>query len=133
MRAMLISIRHEFAEKIYSGDKCFELRKFVPHCDYLTKCYIYEPLPVGRITGWFLYGGFYQAEKYHFLMDWHAFIGIDPVRYFRYYNDRASVVAWLVLRPSRQDCGTLQACGIARAPQSYMFFDDSILNIDNDD
>ena len=45
MRAVLISIRPKWCEKIINGDKTIEVRKTRPKLDTPFKCYIYCTLP----------------------------------------------------------------------------------------
>lgn len=55
---VIMSIKPEYASKIYSGEKWVELRK--DNCKKLSDCdvvYLYETLPVKRITGKFTIQG----------------------------------------------------------------------------
>jgi hypothetical protein len=56
MSTFVFSIRHEFAEKIYSGEKTVELRSVLPANPALKagdSVALYETKPIGRITGSF--------------------------------------------------------------------------------
>lgn len=44
-KAVLISIRPEWCQKIASGEKTIEVRKTIPHMVPPFKCYIYQCLP----------------------------------------------------------------------------------------
>lgn len=60
MKAILLSIKPEWAEKIYNGEKTIEWRKSRPRIDrnnHHTRVYIYETAPVKRITGCFTLHG----------------------------------------------------------------------------
>ena len=48
----MLSIRPEFASLIYGGKKTVELRRRAPKVA-VRRVYVYETLPVGRVTGWF--------------------------------------------------------------------------------
>lgn len=41
MKAIMISIKSEWVEKILNGEKTIEIRKTMPKCDLPIKCYIY--------------------------------------------------------------------------------------------
>ena len=45
MKAIIISIRPEWIEKILNGEKTIEIRKTKPNCDLPIKCYIYCTKP----------------------------------------------------------------------------------------
>ena len=65
MKAILLSIKPEWAEKIYNGEKTIEWRKSRPRIDRNnrhTRVYIYETAPVKRITGYFTLHGCYELD-----------------------------------------------------------------------
>jgi predicted transcriptional regulator len=65
MKAILLSIKPEWAEKIYNGEKTIEWRKSRPRIDRNnchTRVYIYETAPVKRITGYFTLAGCYEVD-----------------------------------------------------------------------
>lgn len=45
MKAILISVRPEWVEKILNGEKTIEIRKTMPKCELPIKCYIYCTKP----------------------------------------------------------------------------------------
>ena len=54
MISVVLSIHHEWAERIYSGEKGIEVRRGSIGPDFAgeaVQAYLYETLPVGRITG----------------------------------------------------------------------------------
>ena len=62
MKAILITIKSEYASMIYAGYKRIELRKRTPKVPIGTPCLIYEPLPIGRVTGYFTYAGSFNFD-----------------------------------------------------------------------
>ncbi len=50
---ILLSIKPEFADKILSGEKCFEFRKVIPRNKGIHTVVIYATMPVGKIIGEF--------------------------------------------------------------------------------
>jgi hypothetical protein len=52
MTDAIFSIKHRYAECIYSGHKCIELWRTAPKTP-IERAWIYETAPVKRITGWF--------------------------------------------------------------------------------
>ena len=118
---VIISIRHAFAEKIYSGEKRYELRKRVPKVELGTRCWIYEPKPVGKVTGFFTYLGCFRGTKEEVYNNCKDYIGINREAYMQYYSNESVAHAWLVVAPHRCKPFTLQEAGIKSAPQSYIF------------
>jgi hypothetical protein len=51
-KAVLISIRPEWCEKIINGQKTIEVRKTRPKMDTPFKCYIYRSVQGGVGYGW---------------------------------------------------------------------------------
>ena len=49
--ALLLSLKPKFAAAIYEGRKRVEFRRLSPRCQTPIKAFIYETLPVGRVTG----------------------------------------------------------------------------------
>ena len=118
---IIISIKHAFAEKIYSGEKRYELRKRIPKMQLGTRCWIYELKPIGKVTGFFTYMGCYSATKEVVFDYCKDYIGIDRDAFMQYYNNESVAHAWQVVAPHRCKQFTLQDAGIMRAPQSYIF------------
>jgi predicted transcriptional regulator len=52
MTDAIFSIKHRYAERIYSGHKCVELRRTALKMP-IERSWIYETAPVKRVTGWF--------------------------------------------------------------------------------
>jgi predicted transcriptional regulator len=52
MTDAIFSIKHRYAEHIYSGHKCVELRRTTPKMP-IERAWIYETAPVKMVTGWF--------------------------------------------------------------------------------
>ena len=124
MRAVLISIKHEYAAKIYAGTKIHELRKRAPHIPLGTLCLIYEPLPVGRVTGCFTYAGVRVFRVAH--IEW-SFLCQCQVSYNAlqdYYNGMEFGYAWSIMDPRPfSPTYSLSTLGLSLPPQSYQFID----------
>ena len=65
MKAIMLSIHPEWAEKIYSGEKTVEWRKHIPSADFIDKVFLYETAPVCRVTGCFDYNFYYSLVFKH--------------------------------------------------------------------
>lgn len=117
---VIISIRHEFAEKIYSSEKLYEFRKRIPNIEVGTRCWIYEPLPTGKVTGFFIYGGCYRDEKAKVWELCKEAAGISRETFMQYYKNNSYAHAWLVGNFSRCPRFDLKDVGINQSPQSYI-------------
>jgi predicted transcriptional regulator len=49
---LLLSIRPIFAAAIYNRDKVYEFRRSTPRYGMPGPAFIYETMPIGRVTGW---------------------------------------------------------------------------------
>lgn len=117
---VIISIRHQYAEKIYSGEKLYEFRKRWPNIFINTRCWIYEPLPIGKVTGFFIYGGCIREEKGKVWVHCKKDAGITWEGFMQYYSRDFYANAWIVLKAYRCPAFDLKNIGINRAPQSYV-------------
>jgi len=68
MTDAIFSIKHRYAEHIYSGHKCVELRRTSPKTP-IERAWIYETAPVKRVTGWFEPGQIYPAMDCEALLE----------------------------------------------------------------
>ena len=116
---ILISIKSKYAKSIYRGRKKYELRKVTPKIPEGTRCYIYEPLPRGMVTGHFTYVGVIVMEKFKFWHFYHDKLGVSYEEYLAYYKGHDKVHAWMIICPLRFFSPyTLKEIG-QYAPQSY--------------
>lgn len=121
---ILISIHHKYAESIYAGTKTWELRKCRLNVQPGTKCYIYEPLPVGKVTGYFIFQGCVKSEKDFFWKLHGNDCGMTADDYFKYYQKKRYVYAWRIARAYEYvDPFTLQDMRY-RAPLSFRYIQD---------
>jgi predicted transcriptional regulator len=65
---MTNAIFYRYAERIYSGHKCVELRRTAPK-RVIERAWIYETAPVKRVTGWFEPGLIYPAMDCEALLE----------------------------------------------------------------
>ena len=125
---IILSIKPEWAEKIYSGEKCVEWRKTMPkrfrHCDMV---FLYETAPVKKITGFLKLDGIAiikpeNLNKCHDLIE----LGCLEERELKKYAGGKPIYGWLIketVRFSGEDLKEigegLEAFGVKRAPQSW--------------
>lgn len=124
MKAILITIKSDYASQIYAGMKTIELRKRTPKVPIGTPCLIYEPLPIGRVTGYFTYAGSFNFDT---LCINQSFLRNARISYYKicaYYESQLIGVAWVIKRPTPfPDAMSLADFNVGRAPQSYRIID----------
>ena len=124
MKAILISIKHQYAAAIYAGTKVFELRKRTPKIPLGTLCIIYEPLPVGRVTGCFTYSGIHVFRVASITWSFLCQCQISYNALQNYYRGQEFGHAWSILNPRPfSPTYSLSTFGLTRPPQSYQFID----------
>ena len=109
---------------IYAGYKTIELRTRAPKVPIGTQCLIYQPLPIGRVTGYFTYAG---SFNFHTLFTEQSLLmkaGISYSRMRVYYAHQLIGVAWNIQRPTPfPDALSLTDFNVFHAPQSYQIID----------
>ena len=124
MKAILITIKSEYVSLIYAGYKTIELRKRAPKVPIGTICLIYEPLPIGRVTGFFIYAGSFEFDTLCTEQSLLKKAGISYSRMRDYYAHQLIGVAWNIERPTPfLDAMSLTDFNVSQAPQSYQFID----------
>lgn len=98
---ILISIEHKYAESIYKRTKRYELGKVTPKIPEGTKCYIYEPLPKGKVTGYFIYAGEIVMDKFLFWQFNNDKLGVTYDEYLEFYEGHEKVHAWMITFPTK--------------------------------
>lgn len=133
---IIISLKPEYAELIYSGKKTIEWRHTFPNkvlfCD---RVYIYETAPVKKVTGYFylnlLIKPFYI--KYKDFLD-NVFIraheilleewGQLPIQMLKKYAETRPVWGWHIHNPLKyQHPLLLDSFGMSRPPQSWQYIE----------
>ena len=124
MKAILITIKSEYASQIYAGMKTIELRKRTPKVPIGTPCLIYEPLPIGRVTGYFIYAGSFDFDTLCVDQSLLMKAGVSYSKLRDYYASQLIGVAWQIKkpRPFRYKY-PLSIFNVSRAPQSYRIID----------
>ena len=153
MKAILLSIKPEWAEKIYNGEKTIEWRKSRPRIDRNNRhmrVYVYETAPVKRITGYFTLHGTCAVDvdgmlrrpvsgRRHgmtflfvseLLKDMERRGGCVPaVDLAKYQGGAKEIYCWMVspfIKPTRIMPYRLDDFDLRRPPQSWQYVEDII-------
>lgn len=129
---VLISIQHQYAAQIYNGTKRYILKHNAPSFVPGSIMWIYEPLPVARITGMVGFQACIMAAPY---LIWERFkyvLGVTQAEFFRYYAGRDTAYAWeLGCKLKLDEPITLADIGLTRPPQSYQYLNLAPSNTQN--
>lgn len=119
---VLISIKHKYAAQIYAGTKRYELRHNAPSFNRNTRLWIYEPKPIGMITGFVDFKDCMIAEPWSIWLNYRTELGVTHEEFANYYNHRKQAFAWLLSDPVKlKEPISLADIGLTRPPQSYQF------------
>lgn len=90
---VLLSIKPEYAEKIFSGEKCYEFRKSIfsePNVDTVV---VYATLPVGKVIGEFKIADVHTGHPQEIWVKTRAKSGITKSFFTEYFKGRAKAYA----------------------------------------
>jgi len=120
---VLLSIKPEYANKIFSGEKKFEFRKRAFRNIEVRTIVVYSTMPVGRIIGEFSIKQIHQDSPASIWNKTEMFSGIDKGFFNEYYNGRDLAVAIEVDKPILYDSPINPKTEYKNftAPQSFMY------------
>ncbi|OAV45689.1 ASCH domain-containing protein [Lewinella sp. 4G2] len=98
----LFSIKKEFADKIFSGEKRFEFRKAIFKRN-VTTIVVYVTKPTGMIVGEFQVKSIVQDSPEGVWNTTQEFAGVDKDFFFKYFNDRSTGYAIEIMNPTLYD------------------------------
>lgn len=124
MKAILITVQSDYASMIYADYKTIELRKRTPKVPIGTLCLIYEPRPIGRVTGYFTFAGSFNFDTLCTEQSLLKKAGISYSRMRDYYAHQLIGVAWNIERPTPfPDAMSLADFNVYHTPRSYQLID----------
>ncbi|MEN0057108.1 MAG: ASCH domain-containing protein [Mucilaginibacter sp.] len=85
---VLLSIKPEYVEKIFSGEKKFEYRKCIFQKKNIKTIVIYSTMPVGRVVGEFQIGEILSASPGEIWGITKEFSGIKESFFQQYFKDK---------------------------------------------
>lgn len=97
---VLLSIKPEFADKIFSGEKKFEYRK-ASFTKAVSTVIVYATKPVGLIVGEFDVAGFIEGAPAEIWQKTSNSAGISEARFTEYFRGRPRGVA-IKIKTSRK-------------------------------
>ena len=121
---VLLSIKPEYANKIFSGEKKFEFRKRIFKNLEVQTVMVYSTMPVGRIIGEFSIKHIHQNSPKYIWDKTKRFSGIDEDFFNEYYDGRDLAFAIEVDKPVlyEEPINPKEENANFTAPQSFMYF-----------
>lgn len=138
MRDIILSIKPEYAEMIYFGEKKYELRKVIPKQMEANRSalvrgfdenlevavYIYESKPVGMITGIINFYEICRANKEYLRWNYLHLLGISEEDFYKYLGCRTHGYCLQICNVERFDKPLKLNC---HAPQNFMYLKEGML------
>jgi len=125
---VLLSIKPEFAEKIFTGIKRYEYRKVVYANRSIKTIVVYATRPMSRIVGEFDVNGIIEATPDCLWKETQAYSGVDREFFDAYFTGRNKAFAICVGAVRKYQLPVVPQQIIQRfvPPQSYMYVSDSL-------
>jgi len=121
---VILSIKPEYAEKIFSGEKKFEFRRAIFKNQTVQNVIVYASSPVQKVIGEFEIDKVLNLEKGLLWEETKAASGIDKKYYDAYFHDKDKGYAIKVKKVTKYDTPLelKRDYNIKVPPQSFMYF-----------
>lgn len=123
---ILLSIKPEYTQKIFSGEKKYEFRKQRP-ISIIEKVLVYESAPSKNIVGWFTVKRIVSGSPKDIWEKCKNSGGIERKEYFAYCNGRKVIYALEIdsILQFRTPINPFEICSDFRPPQNFSYLDRS--------
>lgn len=119
---VLLSIKPEFANKIFDGSKKFEFRKSVFKNPSVDTVVVYASSPVQKVIGEFKVSEIITDDVEHLWQKTSQYSGISKMFYDEYFSQKREANAIAVGRMTKYpEPLLLSDFGIKYPPQSFMY------------
>ena len=132
---LLLSIKPEFALRIFSGEKTYEFRKSVHQQPGVSVAAVYASKPIGMIIGEFEILDIIRASPETLWEQTRDGAGISREFFFEYFDKRSVAYALKVgaVRRFEAPLEPRQLIDDFTPPQSYMYVNDQLGRMSRDD
>jgi len=121
---VLLSIKPEFAEKIFTGDKRYEFRRTIFKRGDVQRVVVYSSAPVSKVIGEFEIETIISADLATLWAETKSLSGVTEDYFFRYFNNRDYGYAIKIDRPVKYRSPLCIKCDLGmKPPQSYAYLD----------
>lgn len=119
---VLLSIRPEFALKIFDGSKRFEYRRTIFKQGAVTKVIVYASAPIQKVIGEFEIGDILHDEPLALWDRTKNYAGISKDRFLQYFSNSVKGYAILVKTPTMYSSPLpLNWLMVSSPPQSFVY------------
>jgi len=124
---VLLSIKPEFAEKIFNGTKKFEFRKSIFKNTNVEKIVVYASYPVQKVIGEFEIEEILEAKPSQLWQITQDFSGISKQYFDQYFTVREKGYAIKInnIKKYKFPLNLKDDLGINYPPQSYMYLQEN--------
>lgn len=122
---VLLSIKPEFVEKIFSGEKKFEYRKSVFKQQDIDTVVIYSTMPVGMIVGEFKFKMIHSNTPKIIWKETKQYSGITKEFFYDYFKNKNTAFAIEIeqVRKYKKPINPRTKFGNFTAPQSFCYLE----------
>lgn len=126
---ILLSVKPEYSERIFSGEKKYEFRKKTPK-EHFKKAFIYESTPTKHIVGWIWIRKILSGHPKEIWEKCNNHGGIEEEKFFSYCADKKVVHALEIEKYLQFDIpiDPFDLCSDFKPPQNFKYFRDSIIS-----
>lgn len=121
---VLLSIKPEYAEKIFQGEKRYEYRKRLFKRKDINRIIVYSTMPVGKVIGEFEINEIIEGSPISIWTKTKEYSGINKKNYTEYFRDKktgfAISIKNVTVYKTPLDLKELNP-NIKCAPQSFMY------------
>jgi len=119
---VLLSIKPEFAFKIFEGIKKYEYRRVIFKHNKVTRIVVYASAPIGKVIGEFEIGGILYDEPQKLWAKTKNHAGVSKKGFFKYFSNKDKGYAIKVKTSKLYDVPlSLDGLMVASPPQSFMY------------
>lgn len=123
---ILLSIKPEYTEKIFSGAKKYEFRKQKPKST-IERVFVYECHPSKNVVGWFTVKNVLSGSPKKIWEKCKDLSGIEKKEFFTYCNGKRLVHAFEIDEIFKFDIpvNPFEICSNFKPPQNFTYLDNS--------
>jgi len=119
---VLLSIKPEFANRIFDGTKKYEFRRLVFKRKEITKVVVYASAPVSKVIGEFEIGRILHKDLRTLWEETESFSGISQDYFYQYFQNKEEGYAIEIKQTKKypKPLNLRQNYGVA-PPQSFLY------------
>jgi len=124
---VLLSIKPEFASKIFDGSKRYEYRRVIFKNQEVSRIIVYASDPIKRIIGEFEIEDILQDEPWILWLKTKNYAGISEKKFFEYFTNKSKGYAIKVKSTTMYDDPLpLNSFMVLSPPQSFIYLQQSV-------